>query len=93
VEAMTYTCPVCGYDGLFELPWQGECPSDDICPSCGIQFGYHDAAGGDDEGRKRIYLEWRERWIAGGMAWHSASVEPPPAGWDPAAQLRRVTGA
>lgn len=89
---MTYVCPICGYDGLFDPPWQGENPSDDICPSCGMQFGYQDAAGRDAAGRERIYQDWRERWIASGMPWHSIAAGPPPADWDPTAQLRRVTG-
>jgi hypothetical protein len=87
---MTYVCPACGYDGLNEPPWKDGSPSDDICPSCGIQFGYEDAAGGDEEARKRIYAEWRERWRAGGMRWWSPG-EGPPSGWDPISQLRRVT--
>lgn len=90
---MTYLCPVCGYDGLFDPPWRDDSPSDDICPSCGIQFGYHDAAGGDAGGRQQIYEEWRKHWLEQGMPWHSASAGPPPAGWDPAAQLRRVSRA
>lgn len=91
MDPVRYLCPVCGYDGLFDPPWRGDSPSDDICPSCGIQFGYHDAAGGDLVRRQEIYREWRERWIEQGMPWHSASVEPPPANWDPTVQLRRVT--
>ena len=45
----THTCPVCGYAGLDDPPWQGGAPSDEICPSCGTHFGYDDAAGGDVE--------------------------------------------
>jgi len=93
LEAMTYICPVCGYDGLFEPPWREESPSDDICPSCGIHFGYNDAAGGDPAGRARIYDQWRQRWISDGMPWHSAKAESPPPGWDPASQLKRITQA
>jgi hypothetical protein len=88
---MTYICPVCGYDALFDPPWQDDSPSDDICPSCGIQFGYHDVAGGNPEGRKRIYTEWRQRWIDQGMPWHSINAQPVPSGWDPVRQLTRVT--
>ena len=58
-----------------------------------MQFGYTDAAGGDVTRREEIYVEWRARWVARGMPWHSASVEPPPPDWDPVAQLRRVTEA
>ena len=36
-------CPACGFEGLDEEPWVGDSPSDDICPCCGMQFGYYDA--------------------------------------------------
>lgn len=90
MDTVTYVCPVCGYDRLCDLPWQDDSPSDDICPSCGIQFGYHDASGGDTAARDRIHRAWRQRWIELGMPWHSAKAELPPVGWDPAAQLRRL---
>ena len=54
-------CPACGYD--LEFPaWDGESASDEICPSCGIQFGYTDTAGGDLEARQRLYLAW-QGWV------------------------------
>lgn len=37
---------------------------DEICPGCGIQFGYDDAAGGDAETRYVLYSEWRKAWNA-----------------------------
>src|SRR3712207_8831748 len=49
-------------------------PSDEICPSCGIQFGYDDAAGGHIVKRHAIYREWRTQWIICGKEW--ASVLP-----------------
>src|SRR2546421_398332 len=39
-------CPACGY-ALGFAPWDGESPSDEICPCCGIQFGYDDAHHGE----------------------------------------------
>ena len=42
-----FTCPVSGYPELEEPPWTDGSGSDEICPSCGIHFGYDDAAGGD----------------------------------------------
>ena len=91
MDSVRYVCPVCGYDGLEEPPWKGNSPSDDICPSCGTQFGYHDAAGRTESGRKVIYERLRQVWIEKGMPWHSASVESSPPGWDPRVQLRRVS--
>jgi hypothetical protein len=95
-------CPVCGY-GLDEEPWVETSPSDEICSSCGIHFGYDDHAAGDPGRRAEVYRTWRQRWIVGGMRWWSEgsreilpfpdapfwAVNPPP-GWDPAEQLRRI---
>ena len=82
---MVTNCPACGFDLEFS-PWDEGSPSDEICPSCGIQFGYDDAAGGDESARARIYADWRRRWIEGGMKWWSKSARP--EGWDPKKQLR-----
>lgn len=90
MERMTYTCPACGFAGLTDQPWSGQSPSDDICPSCGIQFGYHDARGTDALQRMRIYREWRERWIEAGMNWHAARIQPPPSNWNPADQVAKL---
>jgi hypothetical protein len=85
------TCPACGYRGLREPPWQADSPSDEICVSCGIHFGYDDAAGGDVSKRDAVYQDWRERWIATGCRWFSPT-SPPPEGWNADAQVRRVIG-
>lgn len=83
-----HRCPACGF--LLDFaPWEGELASDEICPSCGIQFGYDDAAGGYLERRQEVYRQWRKRWIEGGMRWWS-SASPPPLEWDPQAQLREL---
>jgi hypothetical protein len=81
-------CPVCGYDLGFPA-WKDKSPSDEICPSCGIQFGYNDAAGGDEARRRQIYQQWRQKWIAEGMRWNSVGISPPPQ-WDPIGQLRQI---
>jgi hypothetical protein len=83
-----YTCPVCGYGGLPVPPWDNDAPSDEICPSCGTQFGYHDAVWGSAADRRARHGELRERWIARGMPWDSADIEPAPADWDPRRQLQ-----
>lgn len=81
---MTYQCPVCGHLGLAEVPkddhgWS----SDEICPSCGFQFGYSDDELGFTE------EQWRAKWVAEGMLWVDGSRKQP-AGWDAEAQLRSV---
>ena len=80
------SCPVCGYELDF-APWQGIYSSDEICPCCGIQYGYDDAAGGDMNKRHLIYKKWRNRWIKEGMPWKSIE-SPKPDRWDPIQQLQ-----
>lgn len=84
---MNYFCPVCGYNLGFS-PWNGSSPSDEICPSCGIQFGYDDSAGGDLEKRSMIYKKWRQDWINNGMKWYSKNDKP--KDWDPKQQLDNI---
>lgn len=92
MDSLEQLCPVCGFDGLDDPPWLDDSPSDEICPSCGIQFGYDDAAGGDIGERRRVYDAWRARWLSAGCPWTSRGREPPPS-WDPHEQLRRVAPA
>jgi hypothetical protein len=79
------SCPVCGYYLDF-APWNGESASDEICPCCGIQFGYDDSAGGDPEKRQLLWRTWRDNWIAGGMKWWSTRKSP--QDWNPKKQLK-----
>lgn len=82
---MPYQCPVCGFPGLEEPPRSNSGGgSYEICPSCGFEFGVTD----DDRGFS--YEAWRKRWIDQGMPWRDEGISDPPAGWDPADQLRRA---
>ena len=85
-----WLCPVCGFDGFDEPTWypDGE-GSLEICPSCGVQFGYTDAAGGSHERRRELWAERRQKWIDEGCNWKSEGWGPPP-GWDPQEQLRNL---
>ena len=82
-------CPVCGYDLDF-VPWKDDSPSDEICPSCGIQFGYDDTAGGNLQKRNLAYSVWRCNWISEGMPWKSIGIKQP-YDWDPKKQLKKIT--
>lgn len=87
---MSHTCPVCGYPELHEPPYSAVGGgSHEICPSCGIHLGYEDSAGGDPVRRAEFYEARRQKWIDGGMKWHSRG-KPFPTQWDPAAQPRDV---
>lgn len=78
---INYTCPVCGYPELDELPRDDESASYDICPSCGFQFGVSD----DNDGY--TYERWRQEWVEKGTPWSSVGI-PRPADWNPVAQMR-----
>jgi transcription elongation factor Elf1 len=82
-----FTCPVCGYPDLKEPPRPAAgSGSNEICPSCGFEFGFTDEAQGfSDEG-------WRAEWIAKGMPWRDGGIHAPPAGWDPKRQLETILG-
>ena len=77
-------CPVCGFPELAEPPrYPSGGGSNEICPSCGFEFGYTD----DDLGF--TYDQWRAKWINEGMPWKGEGQPPPPA-WDPAEQLKKI---
>lgn len=79
-DAGLYTCPVCGWAGLTDPPYnQHGHAGFDICPCCYVEFGYEDATGD--------YARLRSEWIESGMSWHSRVV-PRPQDWDPIAQLK-----
>jgi len=71
-----YVCPICGY--LLDFP-----PEDfNICPSCGVEFGY--------ENTGRTYLELRQEWLNTGARWAS-KVIPKPKKWDAMEQLQNLS--
>lgn len=81
---MSYICPVCGFPALERCPHPSEGgASDEICPSCGFQFGYDD----DDLGIP--FEQWREEWRAKGMPWFSTGTQHPKE-WNPVTQLSRL---
>ena len=80
-------CPVCGYEHP-RPTWHGGVPSFEICPCCGIQYGYSDAAGGDEAARAMLYRRWRQAWIEGGMRFKWPERQP--KDWEPVAQLQRI---
>src|ERR1700689_5481746 len=67
-----YLCPVCGY--ALEYPTDNF----NICPSCGVEFGYETAG--------RSFEELRKEWTATGARWASR-VDKPPKNWNPWVQL------
>ena len=59
-------CPVCGYDNLFEPPYDTfGYPSYEICPCCGFEFGF------DDSSKKKTFEDYRKEWIDKGYKYFS----------------------
>ncbi len=84
VMTTSFICPVCGFPDLTEQPRHPETGgSDEICPSCGFQFGY------DDDDRAISFEQWREDWIKRGTPWSSKGI-PQPLDWDAKIQLRNI---
>ncbi|RJL35657.1 hypothetical protein D5H75_02395 [Bailinhaonella thermotolerans] len=77
-----YGCRVCG---LIQdsAPWglDGRSPSFDICPCCGVEFGYEDAT-------LVSILVFRQKWLEDGAPWWDSELKP--GGWDLALQLESV---
>lgn len=77
--AQGFVCPVCGYNDpaspSFGDEWQ-----DEICPSCGTQFGYDDA--------NTSHSDLRQRWIGSGARWWSRN--PAPVHFNGIEQLRQA---
>jgi hypothetical protein len=79
---MSNRCPVCGFAELDEPAYDNAgCASFGICPSCGTEFGYHDA--------KKSHAELRSTWLAAGAPWSSHAM-PQPSNWNGMEQLRKA---
>ncbi|NPC90765.1 hypothetical protein HOO54_05030 [Bacillus sp. WMMC1349] len=71
----SYTCPVCGFNGLDEPPYdEYNIGSYDICPCCNFEFGYsedHDVRLGyivtPDHLIEAAFQLYRKQWIEAGM--------------------------
>lgn len=75
-------CRICGYL-LDEPPWgeDGRNPSFDICPCCGVEFGYEDC-------RLSGIRKFRQEWLAKGSPWFDSSKKP--ADWGLENQLKSI---
>jgi prolyl-tRNA editing enzyme YbaK/EbsC (Cys-tRNA(Pro) deacylase) len=82
---MDHICPVCGYEELYEPPYDARgCGSYEICPACGFQFGVD-----DDPEKEPAHRAWRLKWAKGGYPWFS-SARKPPEGWTPEKPIARL---
>lgn len=65
-----HNCRVCGYYND-DLPWgkDGNCPTYEICPCCGVEFGNEDCT-------KESTKQYREKWINDGAKWFEPEEKP-----------------
>lgn len=77
-----HNCRVCGFY-MEDLPWgdDGNCPSYEICPCCGVEFGNEDYT---IESTKK----YREDWIKGGASWFEKKGKP--ENWNLEVQLKNI---
>lgn len=87
-----FICPICGYPDLEEAPlnyienetrfysYNKGAPTYEICPCCGIEFGY-----GDYE---KSWEQIRKEWIESGYKWRHPKYKP--NNWDPKKQLQNL---
>ncbi|WP_449387855.1 hypothetical protein [Chryseobacterium lineare] len=77
-----HNCRVCG---LFidDLPWgeDGKSPTYEICPCCGVEFGYEDYT---VESTKK----YRKEWLIKGAKWFDKSEQPEK--WDKEQQFKNI---
>lgn len=79
-----HICPVCGYDKLYEEPYDKfGCSSFEICPCCGFEYGY------DDYNCGYTFEEYRNEWIKNGCVWFSEKRNKP-KNWDLNKQLENL---
>ncbi|KPH79214.1 MULTISPECIES: hypothetical protein [Bacillaceae] len=75
MKMKTYICPICGYDGLDEPPYEkgSNAPSYNICSCCYFEYGFsedHDIDLGyivtPDEMKEAAFQLYRKQWIENG---------------------------
>ena len=80
---MSNTCPVCGFDGLKEPPYDDHgFPSYIICPCCGYEYGY------DDNNLNLSFETYRHKWITAGANWFIPCEKP--TNWNLQEQLNNL---
>jgi hypothetical protein len=73
-----YICHVCGYPNLDEQPLL---ESHNICPCCGVEYGYEDC-------KFVSYKKFKNDWIASGAKWFDQELKP--SDWDLEKQLENI---
>lgn len=79
---MENNCRVCGFY-LNNPPWgnDGESPSYEICPCCGVEFGNEDYT-------IESIKKYRNKWLTEGAKWFSP--EKKPVNWNKESQYNDI---
>ena len=85
MEKKKYICPICGYDGLEEPPYDeiGEA-SLEICPCCSFKYGF------DDNNLWETFESFREKWFANNLDF--ADKNKKQKNWNVIKQLNNLSG-
>lgn len=75
-------CRICGLYSE-DKPWgeDGHCPTYDICPCCGCEFGYEDCT-------FESAINYRKQWIENGVKWFDLKYKP--EDWDLEKQMQNI---
>lgn len=77
-------CPVCGFEGLDEPSYDEFLePSCDICPCCGVEFGFDDL-----EFNNVTFVTARNNWLKNGAKWFNKNEKP--KNWNLEEQLKNT---
>lgn len=65
-----HNCRICGLY-IEEEPWgkDGKCPTYEICPCCGVEFGNEDYT-------IKSAIEYRNQWVENGYKWFNVKEKP-----------------
>lgn len=77
-----HNCRVCGLYSN-DLPWgvEGNCPTYEICPCCGVEFGNEDYTISSTR-------QYREKWLSEGGNWFEPKEKPEK--WDKEEQFKNI---
>lgn len=77
-----FLCRVCGLQQS-DPPWgeDGNSPTFNYCPCCGVEFGYGDAT-------EKAIQQWRSKWLEKGANW--SEVELRPKNWSLEEQISKI---
>jgi hypothetical protein len=82
MEKNKHHCRVCGLD-IESDPWRenGEAPTYEICPCCGVEFGNEDY-------NLQSVRDYRTKWLGNGAKWFERMEKPD--NWDLEEQMKKV---